>query len=33
MAKRNSKKMCKLVKMEKCEQDFIDFVMSEVDKN
>ncbi|XP_060858211.1 calaxin-like [Metopolophium dirhodum] len=33
MAKRNSMKMCKLVNMEEYDQSFVDFVMTEVDKD
>ncbi|XP_016658798.1 EF-hand calcium-binding domain-containing protein 1-like, partial [Acyrthosiphon pisum] len=33
MAKRNSMKMCKLVDMEEYDQSFVDFVMTEVDKD
>ncbi|XP_022166884.1 EF-hand calcium-binding domain-containing protein 1-like [Myzus persicae] len=33
MARRNSMKMCKLVNMEEYDQSFVDFVMTEVDKD
>ncbi|CAI6356670.1 unnamed protein product [Macrosiphum euphorbiae] len=33
MAKRNSMKMCKLVNMEEYDQSFVNFVMTEVDKD